>query len=176
MKLGKAHLVGSLAMVTASIAYSVWVFTRPARSSSAAVSSQAPLIDGLPSTGPTVTGEQGVVTIDPTTVPAPPDIDLDRAPEWPRNPFVSPRMRRPDIVIAGPGPEADVEPDVVVASILHSAERRLAVVNGRIVRAGDRVGSHTILEIRPRAIVVESPRGGRRTLELRTPQTRKESK
>ena len=30
MKLGKTHLVASLAMVAASIAYNVWVFTRPA--------------------------------------------------------------------------------------------------------------------------------------------------
>jgi len=174
MKLGKTHLVASLAMVGVSIAYNVWVFTRPTRGTSAPQSSQAALVETP--TGPTVTGEPGVVAIDPTTLAPPPDVGLDRAPEWPRNPFVSTRLRRPDIVIAGPAPEADAEPEVVVASILHSAERRLAVVNGRIVRAGDRVGSHTILEIQPRAIVVESPRGGRRTLELRIPQTRRESK
>jgi hypothetical protein len=68
--------------------------------------------------------------------------------------------------------EADAEPDVALASILHSAERRLAVVNGRIVRAGDRIGSSTIVEIQSRAIVVESPRGGRRIVELRAPYTK----
>jgi hypothetical protein len=120
-----------------------------------------------------VTGEQTVASIDPTTLAPPPDVDLVRAPEWPRNPFNSPWLRRADLVIA---PVADIEPesDVVVASILHSADRRLAVVNGRIVRAGDRIGSHTIVDIQPRAIVVESPRGGRRVVELRGPLTKKD--
>ena len=34
MKLGKTHLDASLAMVAASIAYNVWVFTRPATTKS----------------------------------------------------------------------------------------------------------------------------------------------
>jgi hypothetical protein len=176
VKLGKTHLVGSVAMVVASIGYNVWVFARPARSRSSASSIQAPLIDGVLATGPVVTGEPGVVAIDPATLTPPPDVGLDRAPDWPRNPFVSTRLRRPDVIIEAPAPEVDVEPDVVVASILHSADRHLAVVNGRIVRVGDRVGANTILEIQPRAIVVESPRGGRRTLELRTAQTKREPK
>jgi len=176
VKLGKAHLAGSLAMVVASIGYNVWVFARPAARSSSQASNQAPLVDGLLPTGPVVTGEMGVATIDPTSVPPPPDVELDRAPEWPRNPFASNHIRPAAVVIEGPAPEAVVEPDVLVASILHSADRHLAVVNGRIVRVGDRVGSNTILEIQPRAIVIESPRGGRRTVELRTALTTKASK
>jgi hypothetical protein len=170
MKVGRTHLVASLAMVAASIAYNVWVFTRPAGRSTP-VASAAPLVDQ--SAGPVVTGDQTAAAIDPTTLPPPPDVDLVHAPEWTRNPFTSPWLRRPDRVVA-PVAEPDVEPDVAVASILHSAERSLAVVNGRIVRAGDRIGSNTILEIQPRAIVVESPRGGRRTFELRGPQATKE--
>ena len=171
MKLGRTHLVASLAMVAASIAYNVWVFTRPARRSTP-VTSPAPLADGIQPSGPVVTGEQGVATIDPTTLPPPPDIDLVRLPEWPRNPFTSPSLRRADVVIAPV--EIEAEPDVAVASILHSTERRLAVVNGRIVRAGDRIGSNTIVEIQPRAIVVESPKGGRRVVELRAAYTKKD--
>ncbi|HLG53943.1 MAG TPA: hypothetical protein VI485_01345 [Vicinamibacterales bacterium] len=176
MKLGKAHLAGSLAMVVASIGYNAWVFGRPAARSGPPASNQAPLVDGLAPTGPVVTGEPGVTTIDPTLVPPPPDVELDRAPEWPRDPFLSNHVRPAAVVIEGPAPEADVEPDVVVGSILYSADRHLAVVNGRIVRVGDRIGSITILEIQPRAIVIESSGGGRRTLELRTALTRKASK
>lgn len=167
MKLGKTHLTVSLAMVVASIAYNVWVFTRPPRRSAAA--SQAPLVEGLSASGPVVTGEPAAATIDPTTVPPPPDVDLVRAPEWPRDPFTSTWLRRTEVV-AVPAAEPEVEPDLVVASILHSTERRLAVVNGRIVRAGDRIGSSTIVDIQPRAIVIESSRG-RRVVELRAPQT-----
>jgi hypothetical protein len=170
MKLGKAHLIGSLAMVAASIAYNIWVFTRPARRSAPATS-LAPIVEGLHASGPVVTGEQAIAPIDPTIVPAPPEVDLVRSPEWPRNPFTSASRRLADVVIT-PVAEADAEPDVALASILHSAERRLAVVNGRIVRAGDRIGSSTIVEIQSRAIVVESPRGGRRIVELRAPYTK----
>jgi hypothetical protein len=170
MKLGTTHLVVSLAMVVASIAYNVWVFTRPARRSEP---SPAPLVEGLPQSGPIVTGDQVAVSIDPTTLPPPPDVDLVRAPEWPRDPFNGAWLRRTETV-ATPVSEPEVETDLAVASILHSTDRRLAVVNGRIVRAGDRIGSSTIVDIQPRAIIVESSRGGRRVVELRGPQTAKD--
>ena len=38
---------------------------------------------------------------------------------------------------------------VRVEAILQSGERRLAIVNGKVVRAGDRVGSIQILEVSP---------------------------
>ena len=67
-----------------------------------------------------------------------------------------------------PGPtEVRAQPDLVVSSILYSSQRRLAIVNGRIVRIGDRVGSSTILYIEPRAVVVQSDDGTKRTLEMR---------
>jgi hypothetical protein len=174
MRLGRTHLIASLAMVAASIVYNVWVFTRPARRSDSSTT-PAPLIDGLAPSGPVVTGEPAVAAIDPTTLPPPPDLDLVRAPEWPRNPFMSTSIRRAEVVVA-PVVEPDVDTDVALATILHSAERRLAVVNGRIVRAGDRIGSSTIVDIQPRAIVVESPRGGRRVVELRAALTKQDSK
>ena len=173
MKLGKAHLVVSLAMVVGSIAYNIWVFTRPARRSGP-VPTPASLVQNVSAQGPVVTGEEAAAAIDPTTVPPPPEVDLARAPEWRRNPFASAWQRRVEVAVAAP--TVEVEPDVVVASILHSNERRLAVVNGRIVRAGDRVGSSTILEIQPRAIVVESRTGARRVVEMRAPQTRREAR
>lgn len=67
-----------------------------------------------------------------------------------------------------PGPaEVRAQPDLAVSSILYSSQRRLAIVNGRIVRIGDRVGSSTILYIEPRAVVVQSDDGTKRTLEMR---------
>ena len=173
MKLGKPHLIASLVMVAASIAYNVWVFTRPAGRSAPAVS-PAPLIETVAGSGPVVTGEEAATAVDPTTVAAPPDVDLSRSPEWRRNPFTGAWQRRAEAA-AAPAVPIETEPELVIASILHSPERRLAVVNGRIVRAGDRVGSTTIVEIQPRAVVVESSRGARRLLELRMAQTRRET-
>jgi hypothetical protein len=63
---------------------------------------------------------------------------------------------------------SDVEPEIVVDSILYSPDRQLAVVNGQIARAGDRLGGLRIIDIQPRAVIVESPGRGRRTIEMRT--------
>ena len=63
----------------------------------------------------------------------------------------------------------DAEPELRIDSILFSPERRLAVVNGRIARAGDRIAGSRIVDIQPRAVVVESPGRGRRTIEMRSP-------
>jgi len=164
MKLGKPHLIVSLTMVAASIAYNVWVFARPARPGAPA--SGPSLIETVAASGPVVTGDEPAPAIDPATVAPPPDVDLSNAPEWPRNPFAGrwPQRREASIV---PVAQVESEPELAVTSILHSADRQLAVVNGKIVRAGDRLGSSTIVEIQPRAIVVESPGGARRRVELR---------
>jgi hypothetical protein len=174
MKLGRPHLIVSLVMVAASVAYNVWVFTRPARRS-APVVGPAPLIENVGVSGPVVTGEEAATAVDPTTVAPPPDVDLSRSPEWRRNPFAGAWQRRAEAAVTT-AMQIETEPDLVIASILHSPERRLAVVNGRIVRAGDRIGSQTIVEIQPRAVVVESSHGARRLLELRAAQTRTDSK
>ena len=167
MKLGKLHVVLSLVVLAIAILYNVWVLTRPARSAGG-LRSEPALMEGLQTSGPSVTGEAVAEAIDPTTLPPVPDVGLDRAPEWPRDPFLSARLRLVEAPQAPLG-ETDVEPDLVLASILHSAERQLAIVNGRIVRVGDRVGSVTIYDIEPRAVIVESQGGARRTLELRVP-------
>jgi hypothetical protein len=167
VKLGKVHLVLSLSLLAVSIVYNAWVWTRPARTT-APSRADAPLIEGLQASGPTVTGDAAAEVIDPTTIPPVPDVGLDRAPEWPRNPFLSTRRRVAETSPVASG-EVATEPDLVLASILHSAERRLAILNGRIVGVGDRVGSMTVRAIEPREVVVESSTGARRTLELRVP-------
>jgi hypothetical protein len=174
MKLGKPHLVASLAMVAASIAYNVWVFTSPSRRS-AMTASAAPLVDTVAPSGPVVTGQERAAPIDPTTIAPPPAVELSQTPEWRRNPFAGAWQRRADADVA-PSVPIEIEPDLAVQSILHSAERRLAVVNGRIVRAGDRIGSSTVVDIQPRAVVVESSRGARRVIELRNASIRRDAK
>lgn len=63
--------------------------------------------------------------------------------------------------------QVSTEPDLVLGSILYSPQRRLAIVNGQIVGVGDRIGSATVLYIEPRAVIVQSADGTKRTLELR---------
>ena len=92
-------------------------------------------------------GAQEARTLPP---PAPSDVGVGAA---------TPRQR---------SPETSVEHDLIVSSILYSSQRRLAIVNGRIVRIGDRIGSSTILYIEPRAVTVQSADGSTRTLELRS--------
>ncbi len=173
MKLGRPHLIASLVMVAASSAYNVWVFTRPARRTAPAVVPPT-LTETVAASGPVVTGEEPVPAIDPATVAPPPDVDLSSAPEWRRNPFAGRWQQRREAPIV-PAIQVESEPELVIASILHSADRRLAVVNGKIVRTGDRVGSSTIVEIQPRAVVVESARGVRHLVELRAAPIRRDA-
>ena len=63
-------------------------------------------------------------------------------------------------------PVSAAEREIVVSSILYSPDRQLALIDGRIARAGDRVGSSRIVEIRQRAVIVESGNGERRTVAL----------
>jgi hypothetical protein len=57
----------------------------------------------------------------------------------------------------------------VVSSILVAPERRLAVLDGEIVREGDAVGPRVWIRIEPRAVVLREPSGH----EVRVPIRRK---
>ena len=168
MKLDKRHLVVSFVLLIGSIVYNVWVFTRPAAGTSAAAGAQV-------SSGAALVAQEGnagtVPIVDLTQPPVLPDVTLDKLPEWPRDPFVG--MRRqpaPEIVdVRDPTPAA--EPDPIVASILYSSSRRLALIDGRVVRAGDEVSGVRVVEILRNAVIVESAFGGRRTLSLTPPGT-----
>ena len=98
-----------------------------------------------------------------SSMPPPATVTPPERPRVPANGVNSPAV---------PPPTSEPERDVVVTSILYSADRQLAIVNGRIARPGDRIGSTSIVEIRPRAIVVESPGRGRRIVSLRVPLAR----
>lgn len=101
---------------------------------------------------------------DPATIPAPPPVDMQTAPSWPRDPFLAHGETRNQAVAAATPERA--EPDPVVQSILYSSERRLALVDRRILKVGDHVGAATIIDIQPTAIVLRQPGGRTRRVEL----------
>jgi hypothetical protein len=168
VKPGRLQLTVAFSLLALAIAYNVWMFSRPSRRPSTQAV-ERPLLESLQAGDPTVTGEPASQVIDPRTIPPVPDVDLGGTPEWPRNPFVNVRLALAGSVPAQPVAVVAAEPELVVASILHSSQRQLAIINGRIVRVGDRIGSATIRDIEPRAVVVESTTGSRQRLELRVP-------
>ena len=160
MNVGKPHLFGSVGLLAAAVAYNVWVFTRPATTATAATARPAEV------TNAEAVGTQAPAAPDLSQLEPLPDVALDRAPVWPRDPFFDSRPKPAPVsepIAAAPvAPEAEL----VVATILHSADRRVAMVNGRIVRVGDSIGSAKVVDILPDAVVVDSPRG-RRLLSVR---------
>ena len=97
-------------------------------------------------------------------VGAPPQITgrSGRAPVAPRPLSQPPRATSTS---GQPAPAAEH----VVSSILFSSERRVALVDGRVVAVGDRVGSSVVLGIEPRAVVLGAEDGTRRRLEITAP-------
>jgi len=166
VKLGRQHVIASLVLLVASILYNVWVFTRPA-------SGRTPA-DEPPTAVPQDAGSIGASrgAADPTQVRQLPDVALDRAPVWTRNPFEHSRLKPVAVEPPAPAPVAEVPlADPHISSILHSPDRRLALIEGRIVRVGDMVAGAKVVDILPNAVVVESPERGRRALGLRQPGT-----
>jgi hypothetical protein len=97
--------------------------------------------------------------------------DLLSAPEWKRNPFTafSDTPSPPPAARKGVLPR---DPEPVVSSILYSSGRRVARVDGRIVRAGDRVGSAVVRSIEADAVVFSTADGQQRRVELHRPTFR----
>jgi len=93
--------------------------------------------------------------------------DLASAPEWKRNPFTAAPAR--STAPARPLRVLPAEPVPVVSSILFSSGRRVALIDGRIVRAGDRVGSAVVRSIEVDTVVLVTAEGRERRLELDRP-------
>lgn len=168
MTLGKGHLMATLPLFAAAVAYNVWYFS--SGDDPVVAPASEPERVSVVVAGPSVTGE-APTAIDPSTIPAPPDVALDRLPNWARNPFMSTRQSaqvEPAIVeTATPVPEPEQE--IVVSAIFVSGDRRRARVNGENVTVGDRIGPSAVVDIQPDAVIVESPATGRRVI---TPQRR----
>lgn len=92
-----------------------------------------------------------------------PTVDVTTPPDWIRNPLVA---AEPATVEPAPEP--------VVTSILYSPQRRAALVDGRIVTVGDRVGGGRVSAIERDAVVLETDDGGERRLELRARSPRQQ--
>jgi hypothetical protein len=56
--------------------------------------------------------------------------------------------------------------DAVLGTILYSPERKLAIVDGRIVGVGDQVRGARIVEITPSAVLLRDAQGRLRELTL----------
>jgi hypothetical protein len=167
VKLDKRHLIAALTLLVGSIIYNVWVFTRPARGTAP---SGTPVVTFAEAPAPPGGAPAASGPLDPAQVKPLPDVELDRLPGWPRNPFANLQPQEP-VVVEAAAPILVPEADPVVATILYSTDRRLAMVDGRIVRVGDKVGDATIVDIVPNAVIIESPDRGRRSLTLRPPGT-----
>jgi hypothetical protein len=63
-------------------------------------------------------------------------------------------------------PESGASLEVAVGSILYAPDRRLAIVDGRIVSAGDEVHGARVVDILPGAVLLRDAQGRLRRLAL----------
>ncbi len=91
------------------------------------------------------------------------------APPAPAPQAVEPEPARPIAERPARKPVPLMDPLPMVNSILVAPERRLAVVDGTIVREGDRVGPRVLLRIEPAALILREPSGH----EVRVPIRRR---
>ena len=167
MKLEKRHLHISLALLAGSILYNVWVYTRPARSENPRVVQAQPVTQAVVATGPSV------ASADSAAIAAPALVDLKTDPSWARDPFASTRQAPVPQAVATTAATPTTE--LVVRTILFSPQRSLALVDGRIVKVGDRVGDGFVTEISRDAVVILTPSGERKRLVL-WPSTTEEAR
>jgi hypothetical protein len=153
MTIRRAHLTLALSALAAAVLYNVWYFVlRPAAPAASRPAAEQPLA------GPAGPAQDGTLARDPLSIPAPPDIDLASPPSWRRDPFLFGDETRAVARAAGPA-LAPALP--TVRTILYSATRRLAIVDGRIVGVGDTVGGYSVADIEKGAVVFAAPSGER---------------
>ncbi|MFO7692534.1 MAG: hypothetical protein R6V57_05570 [Vicinamibacterales bacterium] len=153
MTIRPAHLTLALAALAAAVLYNVWYFVlRPGAPAAPRQAAEEPLVGAAAAVRP------GPIPLDPLTIPAPPPIDPASAPSWRRDPFLFGDETR---AVSRPVVSAQAAEPPSVRSILYSASRRLAIVNGRIVGIGDRVGDYTVAGIERDTVVFLAPSGGR---------------
>jgi hypothetical protein len=92
-----------------------------------------------------------------------------KPPSAPLSPPIRPPVRR---TVRPPAAAVPRQPDPVVSSILYSSSRRVALIDGRIVGPGDRIGGNVIHSIEPEAVVVLTADGQTRRLQLARPVPR----
>ena len=114
-----------------------------------------------------------VVTPAAATVVRPPAVTPPRAP-LARLPVVAPpptkrdgtpAVTAPRAVVAKP-PEVALPFDAVLGTILYSTDRKLALIDNRIVGVGDDVRGARVTEITPVAVLLRDPQGRLRRLRI----------
>ena len=95
---------------------------------------------------------------------------------WGRNPFLTieeiNRLNQPDLPVAveTPVPKPKAEPQTLplyaVTGIISGGQGKWAIVDGRMLRPGERLGSETLKEVKDSAVVLEQE-GRMRELPLR---------
>jgi hypothetical protein len=103
----------------------------------------------------------------PATPTPAPQASPSAAPLRPQQQEPQPVPRRSAAVV--PSPMAPPQPDPVVRSILVSGNRRVALIDGRIVSAGDSVGNAVVTSIEPDAVVLATADGQSRRIALVRP-------
>ena len=86
--------------------------------------------------------------------PAPSRRATARAPEVTARADLPPSMPSAKPRVASPAPTLQPSSVLDVVSILLTGDRKLAIVNGRIVSVGDQVGGFAVVEILPSAVLV----------------------
>jgi hypothetical protein len=158
MKVQRSHLRIAVFVLAAAVLYNVWAFFKP----SARAIPVANRAAAQPLLQPEVAASSGARAIDPASIPAPPDIDLGKAPSSTRDPFLFGDENRSNVVRA----QDDRTPDPVVRSILYSATRQSALIGNRMVGVGDSVGFLKIVSIERDAVVFATPSGDRRRVAM----------
>lgn len=109
----------------------------------------------------------------PSTVEPPVVIAIARPVPLAAPPVVTPPVARPapvrSVARAQPKPAVDVPPapfDASLGSILYSPDRRLAIVDGRILGLGDEVKGALIVDITPTTVLLRDAQGRLRSLTL----------
>jgi hypothetical protein len=154
MTIRRSHLTLALTALAAAVLYNVWYFVLSRAGGPAAPRPAAE----VPLVGAAAAPRGADAARDPLSIPAPPAVDLSSAPSWRRDPFLFGDETRVVSRAAAPAP-ALVPP--TVRSILYSAARRLAIVDGRIVGVGGTVGGFIVADIEKGAVVFTAPSGER---------------
>jgi hypothetical protein len=167
MTIQKSHLQIALAILVVSVIYNFWVYLRPTRSVQSSLRDQASLEaqiaraamgatgnpTGTPQTLP-VSGPRSSSASYGGSIPAPPPVDTTTPPSWSRDPFLFGNETRGESARV-----AAVAPDPIVRSILFSSNRRLAVVDGKILGIGDALGTSRVVDITRDAVVFRTASG-----------------
>lgn len=157
MKVQRSHLRIALFILAAAVLYNVWSFMKPA-ARIAGPQPQQPALQADARPGPAV-----AQAIDPMTIPAPPAVDLSKAPSSVRDPFLFGDETRDERLQAA---LSAITPDPVIRSILYSSTRKTAILENRMVSIGDSVGSLKVIDIEREAVVFETATGERRRVSL----------